>query len=276
MESAWRTVRKLGDTVTLVNSHSNDGQITFEGVEGTMPIIGTIDAMRATKNAKVKMAIGAEMDASLAINVKGPKMQLAFTPDSVSQLILDHVNVEGAQLPAFTETEDSQTLRVVLRDDAPSFEIHGGDTGMLLILGFPLEGKVKLFSTGSLLVRELEFLEQGKSGNPVSPKNFQGKITGDGFNPIEFRTPDYLSFGKEDVFEIKLLEFNAVTHTMHMRFDGTAHKLKTGTAKHAVDHRLTAFDYIIGHPYIMALLGIVLWMVPTTLGGWQLFKDLKK
>ncbi len=280
-ESAWREVQGLGSSVTLTSTQPEDSTVTFESVvKGTRPIIGTVDAIRAISDSKVNMAVGVGQDASLAVKVKGFNTQLAFTPQGETQLILDQVIIEGAQLPAFTESEESLTVRTGLRDDVRSINIRSNDTGLLLILGFSPERKVKLFSAGTLLVRGLEFLEQGKDGNPVSPESLQGTITydvqGDDIKPIEFRAPDYLSFDNEDVFEIKLLELDTAQNTLHMVFEGEAKKVKTGTATRAVDHRLTLFDQAKHHPYLTALLGIVLWVFPTTISVFRLLKDVKK
>ncbi|GJL54629.1 MAG: hypothetical protein NPIRA02_17610 [Nitrospirales bacterium] len=276
LESAWRDLTKRESMVTLVNSQSSDSDVTFEDVARTSTTIGTIDAVRVPSDSMLEMSVGDGQDASLAIRITSPTTQLTFTPDGTTQLVLDHVAFGGAQLPAFAETEDSLTARVSLRANAPSFEIQGIETGVLLILGFPADRDVKLFSTGTLLIRGMDFLKQGKNGNPVSPESLRGTINydiqGDEFEPIEFAAPDYLSFGDEDVFEIKSLTFDGVSQVMHVRFDGLAHKLKTGTATRNVDHRITAFDYISGQPYVLALLGVVVWMVPTTFAGWRLLK----
>jgi len=279
-ETAWRELTSLQDTVTLANRQSNESEATFEGADLTSPVIGTIDAVRVLPNATLEMGAGVGRDASLVIRITSSSTQLTFTPENVIQLVLDHVMIEGAQLPAFVEKEDSMTARAALRAHAPSFDIHGTDIGALLILGFSAERAVKLFSTGTMLVQGMDFLEQGKNGNPVSPESLRGTITydsqGDALKPIEFGAPDYLSFDDDDVFEIKSLTFDGATQVMHIRFDGVAHKLKTGTAARNVDHRMTAFDYLSGQPYILALLGVVVWMVPTTFAGWRLLKGGKQ
>ncbi|GJL66028.1 MAG: hypothetical protein NPIRA05_09990 [Nitrospirales bacterium] len=276
MEGAWHDLTGLEDMVTLVNRQSNDSEVTFESMEPTYPTIGTVDAVRVVPNTTLEMAVGDGQDASLAIRMTSPTTQLTFTPDDVMQLVLDHVTIAGAQLPAFAETEDSLSARTALRSNAPSFEIEGGDTGVLLILGFPVDREIKLFSTDTMLVRGLDFLEQGKNGNPVSPESLRGTISydiqGDELKSFELSAPDYVSFDDEDVFEIKTMIFDGATQTMHLRFDGVAHTLKTGTATRQVDHRITVFDYFTGQPYLLALLGVVVWMVPTTFAGWRLLK----
>ena len=280
-ESAWREVQGLGSTMTLTSTQPEDSTVTFESaVKGTRPIIGTLDAIRAISDSKVNMAVGVGQDASLVVKVKGSNTQLAFTPQGETQLILDQVGIEGVQLPTFAKSEESLTVRAALRGDAPSFDIQSHDAGLQLILGFAADRKVKLFSKGTLLVRGLEFFEQGKDGSPVSPERLRGSVKfdgqGDDFKPVEFGAPDYLYFDEKDEFEIKLLELDTARNTLHMVFEGEASKVKTGTATRAVDHRLTLFDKAKHHPYLMALLGIVLWVFPTTISVMHLLKNNKK
>ena len=85
-----------------------------------------------------------------------------------------------------------------------------------------------------------------------------------------------LPFADHDIFEIKKLQFETQANVLVFEFEGTASKGKSGTVARSTAHLLMAFDYITGRPHIMALLGIVLWMVPTILATWGLLKGAKR
>ena len=259
--SAWMDAEDVGATVTLSGRGSHVAEVTIETPKPKASVAGTVDAISVQPNMSVLMAVGKGQDKSLEVRLVGAPAQVAFSSIGNVEMILDQVNVQGARLPAFSETEESLTVRTEIRENASSFDIRGDEKGLLMMLGFEQKGMVDLFTTGTVLVQSLDFIEQGKSGNPVSPERLKGIISYDeryeDLSEISFQSPDYLSFSEHDTFEIKKLQFNTESNVLILEFEGTASKVKTGTAERSTDHRLTAFDAIWHHPYVQAILDVV-------------------
>ena len=259
--SAWVDAEGLSARVTLSGRGSHVAEVTIEPAKPNASVAGTVDGINVQPNMSVLMAVGKGQDTSLEVRLAGAPAQVAFSSVGHVEMILDHVNVQGVRLPAFSETEESLTVRTKIRDDASAFDIRGDENGLLMVLGFEQKGMVDLFTTGTVLVQSLDFIEQGKSGDPVSPERLKGTVSFDeryeDLSEITFQSPDYLSLGEHDTFEIKKLRFNTETNVLMLEFEGTASKVKTGTAERSTDHRLTAFDTIWHHPYVQAVLDIV-------------------
>ena len=77
-------------------------------------------------------------------------------------------------------------------------------------------------------------------------------------------------------FRIEEIALNRQNGGIQFRLDGLAGHIRSGPPEFLKDHRLTRFDALWQNPRLVILFSILVWVFPTTLGGYKLYKELSR
>ena len=91
--------------------------------------------IHAQSNMSLVMKGGEGRDTTLEMRLVNPNARLAFAAEGLPEMILDEVKIEEVSFTSFSETEESLTVRTVIREGASAFDIRGDSEGLLTIFG---------------------------------------------------------------------------------------------------------------------------------------------
>lgn len=192
-------------------------------------------------------------------------------------LTADHMPITSVAT-GLAQEQQEVTYRIHLRPSKPWIKFDGRADGLILSLTFTPD-QPTLIAPKGIPVEALEFTSLDQYGDRVSA------LTGDG--TITF--PDYVHLGRIKLakgqaigvtglsgFLIKELTLNPTQGGLRLVGEGMAKEVLTKTGQMLIPHRLTAFDAIRYNPTLAAMLSIVLWVFPTTVGAYRLWKEFRR
>lgn len=241
--------------------------------------IGTLDPIQATYGSEVALQVRDNQSQQLTIQVKD-KHPTAILSTTLSigepfQLIADNCLVSDVDESQFHE-EQSLTYRARLRSDNPFVELTG--TGSLTIkVRIPPQGSVNLFSRAAIPVKALDFTRQDETGNRVSALIKGGEINYPDYPKIDkvsFQAPAFVGVHPLENFHITEISVDQKRNVMRFRLDGIARHIMTSTINFRKDHRLSLFDIVCQNPRLLLLFSIIVWVFPSTVGGYRLYKEV--
>jgi hypothetical protein len=168
--------------------------------------------------------------------------------------------------------------RAVVSEDRPAIELTGQPSALTLVMTIPPAETKNLFPSESIPVTALDFTRQVEGGDRVSSVVSAGEISYPDFPSVSkaaFRPPDLVNLDKLQGFWIQAIGLDPAIRALRLQLSGTADYLKTGSEGYTKDHRLTAFDVLWDKPVMIAVLGVLGWLLPTALAGYGMVREVR-
>jgi hypothetical protein len=192
------------------------------------------------------------------------------------QLIISHGRVSGVtELPY---QGDSLTYRARLPNHSPVVEVVGQHRSLVLTVTIPPHEKGNLFFRGGIPITTVDFTRQHARGDPETTLLKDGEIAYPEYPKVPnvpFRASEFIAFSQLDRFSIEEMTLEPSSLSIRLRLNGLVGQVRTGSKAFSVDHRLTRFDTLLQNPRLMVLFSIVIWVLPTTLGGYRLYREMR-
>jgi hypothetical protein len=134
------------------------------------------------------------------------------------------------------------------------------------------------FSTSGIPVTGLDFTRQNPKGEPETALVKDGEITYPDYpdmKKVSLTPPDFLILARLQKFHIEEIALDPEHQGMRFRLHGIARHIKTGPPAFPKDRCLTRFDTLWQSPRLVVLFSIIIWVFPTTVGGYRLYKELR-
>jgi hypothetical protein len=275
-ESAWTALTVAPPVEITGEDDTLQPAFTFEGANVGAQASGRLDRVWARPGAEVTAELRGTQRAELTIKIDRQESFAALSFREPFQLMTTYGRVSG--ISGLPYRANSLTYRAQLPTHSPVIDITGRPQMLVLILTMADHKALDLFSTGGIAVTDLDFTRQNPIGEPETALVKDGEITYPDYpdvKKVSFKPPDFLSLARLQKFRIEEIALDPEQQGMRLRLQGIARHVKTGPQAFPKDHRLTRFDTLWQNPRLMVLFGIVVWVFPTTVGGYRLYKELK-
>jgi len=212
---------------------------------------------------------------SLAVRLPGQGQTGAFSLPGESWLVADYCIRDGAPWP---QQGQSVTLRVRPRQNSRLLEFSSSESGVWLAVVY-LPGRQKPVLARDFAVEQVEFLDQGPTGQPVSALTGPGTVRYvdyPGIEPVQLNRNDFLVLGDLRDFLLRKVELLEREGGLRLLFRGVAGRLSGGPKGSIRDLRLTQFDILWRNRALVTLFTVLVWLVPTLLAVRGFFRELHR
>jgi hypothetical protein len=127
-------------------------------------------------------------------------------------------------------------------------------------------------------VTSLDFTRQSPTGGPETAVVDEGYIVYSdypGMARVSFKRPDFIVLSRLRQFRIEEIAPDSAQRGMRFRLRGVAGQLWTGSRVFQNDRRQTRFDALRLNTRLMVLGSVIVWVLPTTVGAYRLYKEVK-
>ncbi len=280
-ESAWTTIKvtspEKGVVIRGVKETLQTG-VTIENVNPELNTSGILDRISVLPGSEVTLEVIGTQIQHLIIKVNRQKSFARLSINEPFQLITTYGRVSGiSELPY---RADSLTYKAQLPNRNRIVRIIGQPSFLVLILTILPEKDTKIFSIGGIPVTSLDFTRQDETGERLTSlvKNKDGEITYPDYPKIDrisFKAPDFIGLDQLEKFRIEEIVMDPEHNGIKFLLNGIARHVKTGSPEFQKDHHLTLFDTLWQNPRLLFLLSIIVWVFPTTVGAYRLYKEVK-
>jgi hypothetical protein len=233
--------------------------------------LGEVDRLFVPPGARVDLAVIPEKPPRLSIRIWDQPSRVLISMQGEWLLDLVDAKIESKASGAMV------TLKVSAEDGSIS-EFTSAAPGPQLILTVPAQNKPPELLPAPLPVSALKLTEQGPVGEVQSTISGEGRITYDEAQDqkvIDIKPRDYIALDDFRNFDIRRVGFQSENGAIHLVAGGTVGSLKAGPARAIHERAVTWFDYLWHQPQSVQLFALVVWLFPTTLAGYKLFKELR-
>jgi len=211
---------------------------------------------------------------SLLVRMRGPKQEVSLPREF--RIVADHCVKEGRPLPY---QSPSVTLRVRLRQNTRLHAFSSAGSGVLLALELSPDWKQPVLAKTGPAVEAVQFLDQGRTGEPESTLVGPGAIRYEeypGVDPVRLNANDFLIV--EDLRRFRLLRAapGEQAKSLQVSLHGVAGRLASGPAGFVRDRRRTRFDSLWRSPTLATLFTVLVWLVPTLAGVRSFYRELHR
>ena len=211
---------------------------------------------------------------TLNVEFGGRKLSGSISLPETLTVIADDCSVEGA-IPPWARP--SVTLRVSNPRQDRLLEYSSSDAGVVLVLEFAAGRKDPVVAPSAFPIEQLEFLEQGPAGPPLSSIKADGTIRYRRFpavQPVPVKAADFLTLEDLRSFYLREVAFTEQENQVRVRLEGVAGKARSGPGAGAMrDLRLTRFDMVWNNQKLVALFTLLGWLVVTSIGLRKYLKE---
>ncbi len=276
-ESAWAPLAVTPPVVITGEDETLQPAVTLESTSPGQNLAGSLDQIWGRPGAEVTVEVRGAQTVNLAIKVDRKESFAEFSFSEPFQLITEYVRVSG--ITGSLYQADSLTYRVQLPKHSPIVEGTGQPDSLVLILTIAADKSTDLFSKGGIPVTTVDFTRQNPKGEPETTLVKAGEITYPDYPKIDkvlFKAPDFIGLDRLEKFSIDEIAVDPEHKGIQFRLNGIAGHVMTGSRAFPKDHRLTLFDTFLQNTVLMVLISIVVWVLPTTVGGYNLYKEVKR
>ncbi len=280
-DDAWKplTVESRRITMTAFSPDIPATATIQAGVgEGASPL--QVDPLRVITGTSVSLQVSGENNQAGTVKLAGlgrdPIYLKAFDP---VQIATDEVRLAGV-VASPSSREETSVYRVWLAEQDPKIEVTSRSGSLVLNLRFDREETPRLSFDAHVPLRAIRF-STVVEGRPKTTlvAGTTGKIRYVGYPSLDvasFEEPDFIGLRPdiEEGFWLKKLAWEADSPGMRVELEGAVEHLRTGTTQAPRDRLLTAFDALWHSPKLMILFSIVLWVFPTSLGAYRLYREI--
>lgn len=275
--SAWK---QLTVTTSKVRFDANDitrhPRITVEGIDGQARTSLRLDPIRVSPGVRITVETRGGKNEGLSVKVAG-QSSVNLSLHGPFALIAEHIRMSGVSGP-FYDGSAEVTYRVRLHESAPWIEIVGQPDGLVILPALSI-GQAMIPASTDVAVATLEFTRQDPSGERVSALTGKGLITFLEYPQLGSLTlseSEAVGLERLDRFSIKELALSPSANGITLVGEGMVGQIRTRTGQIPIKRHLTAFDALKHNSQLMALFAIIVWVVPTTIAAYRLFKDFKR
>jgi len=224
--------------------------------------------------------------AELEATQENPAALSVYIPHQPARIVL---STRGEIIVELVDAAIDAASRNLLEGAAMTLRLQAGDgsfaemvataVGPTAILRLPAGPASRVAFGSNLPVSMLEFQTQGPTGAAVTTVSGEGTISFTDAGEqgrIDVREGHYLVLRDLKNFFIRRLQFQPEHKAIHLEAGGVAGSLKSGAAGGVQERTLTWFDSIWHQPRWVQLFGLAVWLVPTTLAGHKLLKELRQ
>jgi hypothetical protein len=275
-ESAWKPLRVMRPVAITGEDETLQPAITVEGSKRGLKEVGTLDRVWAQPGAEVMVEVSGAKAQVLTIKVDRREAFATLSLREPFQLITEYCRLGGVtRLPY---RADSLTYRAQLPQHSPIIEIMGQPRSLVLIAAISPGGTSKLFFQGGIPVTALDFTRQSSRGDRDTTLVKDGEITYPDYPKIakaSFKASEFVGLDGLQKFHITEVALDPSHQGIRFHLNGIVAHVSSGSRAFSKDHRLTRFDILWENPRWVVLSSIVLWVFPTTVGGYRLYKEVR-
>jgi hypothetical protein len=272
-DSAWKSLSITAPVIITSGDASLQPSITLEAAQPTT--LGTLDQLWAKPATQVTVDTADPSAPRATIKLTGQSTSAILSLPNTFNLFTDYGKITGLDYPL--ATHDSQALQLHLPPSNPQAQITGAGNSLALFLTLPSDKPTSVFSTTDTPVDAIDLTRQSTLGSVESSIVAKSDITypdDPKAETITLEPSQFLTLGNLKKFRIEKIELDASTHSLQLTADGIAGIIRTGTAEFPQDRRITYFDRIWHNPQLTLLFSIVVWIFPTTIAGYKLYKEV--
>jgi hypothetical protein len=268
----------VGPAVTLQSAEA-----TGRGQSAGTASLGIVKLVRAEGGAEVVMAIGREKDgeqAWMTVDLHGPAASVDLVFPARFLVFADYMGLEGAG--ARSVAGDTLSLRAASESNT-LVHVQGGARGLVLQVE-PAGPAATLLEASQIPVSAVALTRQGPTGERHSSLIGPGTLrypSLPGKAPVKLMAGDHVSLDGLRKARIKSLGLDTglgptKDHVgLKLTLDAVASTVRVGTPEQPRDARLTWFDWLWHDPVVGIMLAIIVWVLPTTVAGYRLWKELR-
>lgn len=274
-ESAWKPLSIAAPVIITSGDASLQPSITLEASLPSTTPAGTLDQLWAKPSTQVTVDTADPSAPRATIKLNGQSTSAILSLPNTFNLFSDYGKITGLDYPL--ATHDSQALQFHLPPSNPQAQITGAGNSLALFLTLPTDKPTSIFSTNNTPVDAIDLTRQSALGSVESSIVGKSDITypdDPKAETITLEPSQFLTLGNLKKFRIEKIELDTSTHSLHVIADGIAGIIHTGTAEFPQDRRITYFDRIWHNPQLTLLFSIVVWIFPTTIAGYKLYKEV--
>jgi hypothetical protein len=276
--SAWKPLFTTSANITLVAKDSTrHPRVTVEGPNlNGLPMIH-LEPIEVAPAAHVTLEARGKKAAGLTIKIAGQEGFRLPIHEPV-KLTAQHTEIRG--IAAFPFQHNGElTYRIRLPGHASWIEVSPQPDGPVLSPTFVSSESATMILSG-VPVTTMEFTEQGRSGDQVSALTGQGTITFPAYphlGSVPIEKDEAIGLERLDKFTIKHITLTNSQQGMSLAGNGMVKQIRTKTGQlRPIVHQITAFDSLWHSPRLAVFFAIVVWVFPTTLGAYRLWKEFKR
>lgn len=276
-QSAWNSLSIVSPLVIIGDDNNLAPSITLENLEAGSKNTGILDRVRAHPGADVTLELSGARATVLTLKVESQNSSAVLSIQEPFHLLTAYSRIRGISDSPFQA--DLLTYRIQLQKHNTEIEIEGQPGALVLILTISPEENTDLFPKEGIPVTALNFTRQNEIGNHVTTLIKDGEISYPDYPQlakISFKATDFIGLDNLKKCRITAMNPSPEPKGIHLLLDGIAGHISIGSREFPHDYRLTLFDSLWQNPQLIILFSIILWIFPTTVGGYKLYKEMKR
>jgi hypothetical protein len=249
--------------------------VMLEATERGVQARGEVDRMFVPPGARVDLAVTPEKPPRLSVRIWNQPSRVLFSLRGEWLLDLVQAKIESGMSKA---SDAAVTLRLSAAEDGSLSEFNSTAAGPKVILTVPPQSSPPQLLPSPLPVTALKLTEQGPVGEVLSTVSGKGRIAYDeaeAEKSINVEAGDYIVLDDLRNFYIRSIGFQSENGAIRLVAGGVAGSLKSGPRGATYERSGTWFDFVWYQPRSVQLFALVVWLFPTTLAAYKLFKELR-
>jgi TIR domain len=249
--------------------------VMLEATERGAQALGEVDRLFVPPGARVDLAVTPEKPPRLSVRIWDQPSRVLFSLRGEWLLDLVQAKVESAMSKA---SDAAVTLKLSAAEDGSLSEFTSTAAGPKVILTVPSQSAPPALLPAALGVSALKLTGQGPANEVLSTVSGDGRIGYDEAQDrkdIALKSGDYIVPTDLRNFYIRSIGFQSETGAIRLVAGGVAGSLKSGPAGAIHERAVTWFDSVWHQPRSLQLFALAIWLFPTTLAGYKLFKELR-
>jgi hypothetical protein len=275
-QSAWKSLRVTRPIAITGEDEALQPAVTVEGAKPGPKGVGTLDRIWARPGAEVTVEVRDAKARTLIIKVDRQQSFATLSLQEPFQLLTEYSQLDGVTRSPYRA--DSLTYKAQLPDHSRIIEIISQPRAFVLIVVIAPEETSRLFFQGGIPVTALDFTSQNSRGDRETTLVKDGEITYPDYPKmakVSFKASELVGLDRLQKFHITEVALDPAHQGIRLRLSGIAAHFRSGSQTFFKDHRLTRFDILWENPRLMVLFSIALWVFPTTMGGYRLYKEIR-
>jgi hypothetical protein len=272
-EAGWRPLALAPPVEITPGDDALQPALTFESSTDGATTNGVFGPLRINPGAEVTIEARSPTTPDPSISVAGQSCSAVLSFTGPFHLTANHVKVAGvAGAPA-----ETSTYRGILPPESRFVEIVSKPHAFVVSLTIESGPATTVFPKG-IQITAVSFDRQGVDGRRETSLTGPGEISYPGYPGVpnvRVEASHFVTLRDVSGFRIDDIATAADARGLRIRLSGTAGGLTTGAPDAPADRRLTRFDALWQNSRLLTLFAIAVWALSTTIGGYQLVKDLR-
>ncbi len=274
-ESAWKPLRLTPPVIITSGQSSLQPSITLESAQRNAGTAGMLDQVWVKPGTEVTVDTAQPSALQASIKLSGQRTVAVLSLPNTFNLFSDYGQVSGVDYPS--RQPDSEAFRFHLPASNPQAQVTGAANSLALFLTLPDGKPPAVFSPDEIPVDAIDLTRQSSLGSVESSIVGTSEIVyadDPKAERVALSPSQFLAVGDLKQFRIEKIELDPSTHSLQLTASGIAGVIRTGTAGFGQDRRLTYFERVWHNPELILLFGIAVWVFPTTVAGYKLYKEV--